>query len=60
MQPLAPTSICNETLECLEIRFGTSTIQRWYYAARRAAEGAEKLDPKNAKLQELVKKIGKA
>lgn len=28
-------------------------------SARRAAEAAEKVDPKNAKLQELIKKIGK-
>ena len=29
-------------------------------SAKRAAEAAEKLDPKNAKLLELLKKIGKA
>jgi Tfp pilus assembly protein PilF len=28
-------------------------------SARRAAEVAEKIDPKNVKLQELLKKIGK-
>jgi curved DNA-binding protein CbpA len=52
---LRPTDITNH-LALVEIYVKAGLTA----SARRAAEGAEKVDPKNAKLQELIKKIGKA
>ncbi len=51
---LAPQVIGNHlTLVEIYVKAGLTA------SAKRAAEAAEKIDPKNAKLQELVKKIGK-
>lgn len=51
---LAPQVIGNHlTLVEVYVKAGLTA------SAKRAAEAAEKIDPKNAKLQELVKKIGK-